>query len=379
MSKNIVVCCDGTANEFAQNRTNVIKLYSTLLLDTDRQVAFYHPGIGTMEPFGALSPVTRSFTRLLGMAVGYGLENDIRDAYVFLMQTYQSGDSIFLFGFSRGAFTVRAVASLIKMYGMVRSGNEPLVPYAIRMLTGIQRATDDASAAAYFDLASEFKRTMSCAIPRMRFVGIWDTVSSVGWIENPLHLPYEANNPDIEIGRHAVSIDERRAFFRSHLWQPPTNPSADRGPKDLQQVWFPGVHCDVGGGYPEVTCGLSKFPLQWMIEEAKAAGLLVDPERQAEVLGLTGSGEYVPAAANAPRHESLKRAWDIAEFIPKRHWNWKKRKWGHRMNLFRRRTIPPGSLIHDAAYLQGPDYQKRFPGDAIRVSTRTDPGPSAPA
>jgi len=111
MFRNIVICCDGTANEFAKDRTNVIKLYSALVQDTDAQVAYYHPGIGTMEPFGALSPITRTLTRVLGMAVGYGLENDIRDAYVFLMQAYQPEDSIYLFGFSRGAFTVRAVAS----------------------------------------------------------------------------------------------------------------------------------------------------------------------------------------------------------------------------------------------------------------------------
>src|ERR1035441_7900079 len=129
MAKNIVVCCDGTANEFAKDRTNVIKLYSALIQDAT-QVVSYRPGIGTMEPFGSLSPITRKLTRLLGMAVGYGLENDIRDAYVFLMQTYEPGDSIYLFGFSRGSFTVRAVASLIRMYGMIRKGNEALVPYA---------------------------------------------------------------------------------------------------------------------------------------------------------------------------------------------------------------------------------------------------------
>jgi uncharacterized protein (DUF2235 family) len=372
MPKNIVICCDGTANEFAKDRTNVLKLYSALVHDTDGQVTYYHPGIGTMEPFGALSPITRKFTRILGMAVGYGLENDIRDAYVFLMQNYQPGDSVFLFGFSRGAFTVRAVASLIRMYGMVRKDNEALVPYAIRMLVGIQRAGKKPEAkAAYFELASEFKRSMSGGNPRIRFVGVWDTVSSVGWIENPLHLPYEANNPDIEIGRHAVSVDERRAFFRSHLWQVPKESGATQAPRDIQQVWFPGVHCDVGGGYPEETSGLSKFALEWMMEEAKIAGLLVDAEKRAEVLGLTGSGKYVPAKADAPGHESLKGAWNVAEFIPKRHWNWKAGKWEHRMNLYRRRTIPPGSLIHDAAYLQGTDYQKRLPADAIRVSTQS--------
>ena len=370
MPKNIVICCDGTANEFAEDRTNVIKLYSALVQDADAQVAYYHPGIGTMEPFGALSPITRKLTRILGMAVGYGLENDIRDAYVFLMRSYGPDDRVYLFGFSRGAFTVRAVASLIRMYGLIREGNEPLVAYAIRLLMGIQRAgKNPAATEAYFALAEEFKRTMSRANPRIRFVGIWDTVSSVDWVENPLHLPYEANNSDIEIGRHAVSIDERRAFFRSHLWMAKDG-SAARGPRDLQQVWFPGVHCDVGGGYPEETSGLSKYALEWMLEEAKAAGLLVDPGREAEVLGRDGTAKFAPPQADAVRHESLKGAWNLAEFIPKRHWNWKAGKWEHRMNLYRRRTIPTNSLVHDAAYLQGVDYQKRIPADATRVSTR---------
>jgi uncharacterized protein (DUF2235 family) len=201
MSKNIVLCCDGTANEFAKDRTNVIKLYSALVHGTDAQVACYHPGIGTMEPFGALSPVTRAFTRVLGMAFGYGLEKDIRDLYVFLMQTHQPGDSVYLFGFSRGAFTVRAVASLIRMYGVISKGNEPLVPYAIRMMTGIQRAGEKKAAKdAYFSLANEFKRTMSCAQPRIRFVGVWDTVSSVGWMENPLHP-----RPTIPISKSAAT------------------------------------------------------------------------------------------------------------------------------------------------------------------------------
>ena len=367
MPKNIVLCCDGTANEFAKNRTNVIKLYSTLVHDTPAQVTYYHPGIGTMEPFGSLSPVTRWFTRVLGMAVGYGLENDIRDAYAFLMETYEAGDSVYLFGFSRGAFTVRVLASLIRRYGMIRKGNEPLVPYAIRMMTGIDRADRKSGIRAteakdaYFSLADEFKRTMSCAQPRLRFVGVWDTVSSVGWVDNPLHVPDEANNPDIEIGRHAVSIDERRAFFRTHMWQPPKDPAKAHGPQDCMQVWFPGVHCDVGGGYPECESGLSARALEWMLEEAKAAGLVVDAAKQAEVLAVTRT--------RTP-HESLKGFWNIAELVPKRHWNWTKHEWKHRMNLWRRRTMPEGSLVHDSAYEMGAEYQKKFPEEAQRVSTR---------
>ncbi len=367
MPKNIVLCCDGTANEFATDRTNVIKLYSTLVNDSPAQVTYYHPGIGTMEPFRSLSPLTRKFTRLLGMAVGYGLQNDLRDAYVFLMQKYEPGDSIYLFGFSRGAFTVRAVASLMKMYGMIRKGNESLVPYAIRMLMGIQAAKEDrAKVQAYFDLASEFHQTMSCAKPRIRFVGVWDTVSSVGWVENPLHLPYESSNPDIEVGRHAISIDERRAFFRSHLWIAPKDSSKPPGPKDVLQVWFPGVHCDVGGGYPEAESGQSKYALEWMLEEAKAAGLQTTPEKEREVLGVGGNPQYVVASPNARIHESLTPAWWVTEFVPKRHWNWKKGNWEHRMNLFRRRTIPPRSWVHESAYFRGEEYAKRLPADAQR-------------
>jgi uncharacterized protein (DUF2235 family) len=378
MPKNIVVCCDGTANEFAQNRTNVVKLYYALVHDNPAQIVYYHPGIGTMEPFGSLSPLSRKFTKLLGMAVGYQLANDVRDAYVFLMQQYERGDCIYLFGFSRGAFTVRAVASLIRLYGMLRKGNEPLVPYAIRMQMGIQGTKGDRTAVReYFDLAAEFKQTMSCANPRVRFVGVWDTVSSVGWVDNPLHLPYEANNPDIMIGRHAISIDEHRAFFRSHLWQLPKDSAVEHGPKDMQQVWFPGVHCDVGGGYAEAESGLSKYPLEWMLEEGKAAGLLVDPDREAEVLGLRG-GAYELAKPNGSIHKSLHGAWNIAEFIPKRHWNWKKGKSEHRMNLYRRRSIPPGSLVHESAYLRGDDYRKLIPDSAVRVVTKKH-APAAPA
>src|SRR5688500_3159140 len=109
MPRNIVICCDGTANEFAADRTNVVKLYYTLEHDSPDQVAFYHPGLGTMEPAGALTTVTREATRLLGKMVGYGLSNDIRDAYMVLMDQFREGDRVYLFGFSRGAYTARAV------------------------------------------------------------------------------------------------------------------------------------------------------------------------------------------------------------------------------------------------------------------------------
>lgn len=310
MSKNIVICCDGTANEFAPDTTNVIKLLYTLNLDPQLQVAYYHPGLGTMEPAGALTPVARKFTKVLGMAVGYGLSEDISRAHSFLMEQYEDGDKVFFFGFSRGAYTVRAVCSLLHMYGLIRPGNESLAPYAIRMMLAINRARNDKAKQdeakqRYFDLAASFRATMTRSQCKPWFVGLWDTVASVGWIDNPLKLPYVANNPDIEIGRHAVSIDERRAFFRSHLWRLPDEPASARGPRDLKQVWFAGVHCDVGGGYPEPQSGLAKIALDWMLQEAKKAGLAVDPAKEAEVLGRTGSGKYVAPDPNGMAHESL--------------------------------------------------------------------------
>jgi uncharacterized protein (DUF2235 family) len=370
VARNLVVCCDGTANEFARDNTNVVKLYSVLSHDPETQVAYYHPGLGTMEPEGALTTFSRKLTKLLGMAFGYGLADDIRHAYVFLMDRFQPGDRVFLFGFSRGAYTVRAVAALLHMYGLIRPGNEPLVPYAIRMLTGLERSRPEDFDEG-FDLAREFRAAMSETDCRPWFVGVWDTVSSVGWVENPLKLPFVTNNPDIEIGRHAVSIDERRAFFRSHLWWPPLDPSRPRGPKDLQQVWFPGVHCDVGGGYPEKESGLSKVALEWMLDEATAKGLLVDEEKCKAVLGRGGNRRYVPPDARAAAHESLKGFWNLAEFVWKKHYDRATRREAWRMNLYRRRTIPPGSLVHAAAYERGEAYRSRIPADAIRVGRVT--------
>jgi uncharacterized protein (DUF2235 family) len=372
MSRNLVVCCDGTANEFAHHKTNVIKLYSTLVHDPDRQLTYYQPGIGTMEAPGAVTNIGRKVTRVLGMAVGFGLENDIRNAYVFLMKYFTPGDKLYLFGFSRGAYTVRAVASLLRMYGLIRQGQEPLIPYAIRMLTSVSgpdSAKRNERAAAAFGLAREFKSTFSSVECRPHFVGVWDTVSSVGWVENPLKLPFIANNPDIQTGRHAVAIDERRAFFRTNLWRRPDG-SAESGPQDVLQVWFPGVHCDVGGGYPEAESGLSKIALEWMLREARAAGLLIDDAAEDLVLGYTGKGGYVAPNPTADAHESLKPAWWAAEFVPKRHYNFKTKKRGRKMNLFGRRTIPSGALIHESAYERGAEYASRLPADAVKVSTK---------
>lgn len=357
--KNVVLCCDGTANEFAADRTNVVKLFSVLDPRPEKQAIYYHPGLGTMEPPGVLTPLAQRLTRVLGRAVGYGLEADVRDAYAFLVGSFEPDDNVFLFGFSRGAYTVRTVAALLYLYGLIPKGNEPLVPYAIRMMTAINRAKNGTDKKPYFALAEEFKETFGRVRPcRPWFVGVWDTVSSVGWIENPLRLPHTADNPDIQIGRHAIALDERRAFFRTNLWRPRGAPPQS-GPQDLKQVWFPGVHSDVGGGYPEAESGLSKIALKWMLDEAIAKDLAVDSEKMAAVLGNRGD-PYVKPDPAADAHESLKGLWLAAEFLLKRHWDYRRKEWHRRMNLGRCRTIPPGSLIHRSAHQRGPQYFARL-------------------
>jgi uncharacterized protein (DUF2235 family) len=360
MGKNVVVCCDGTANEFATDHTNVLKLLWVLDNDPSRQVALYHPGLGTIEAAAALTSVARQATKMLGLAIGYGLESDVRDAYVFLMQQFRPGDALYMFGFSRGAYTVRGVASLLHMYGLLPPGNEPLVPYAIRMMNAVNRQKDGKA----FDVAEHFREAFRGPRCKPHFVGIWDTVNSVGWIENPLKLPYSASNPDIAIGRHAVAIDERRAFFRTNLWRPDP-PAANGGPKNLKQVWFPGVHSDVGGGYPEAESGLSKFAFEWMTREAALAGLIVDRARIDEVMGRV-STKYAKADPDAKMHESLTLWWRLAEVAPKKHWNWQRHCDERRMNLARRRTMPANPLVHAVAFVR---KNYTLPLGAIRVDT----------
>lgn len=372
MPKNIVVCCDGTANEFKRDRTNVVKLFFALVKEPGVQACYYHPGVGTMAAPGFATKAGAKIAELAGLAFGYGLNDDISHAYAFICRNFQPEDKLYLFGFSRGAYTARAVASMLHMYGLIPSDNDRLVPYAVRMMWAIHAlqkrgkptATADPRIDQYFGLAREFKATFSrkCA---PHFVGVWDTVSSVGWLSNPLSLPCTSNNSDIAIGRHAVAIDERRAFFRTNLWRPSSDPAL-AGPKDMQQVWFPGVHCDVGGGYPEAESGLAKIALKWMLDEARLAGLVLDERKVALVLGERGKG-YAAPDHNGYLHELLTPFWKPVEFIPKPHWENEQTTW--RANRSRRRTWPPKPWVHHAAWLrQDGRYAERLPPDAIRLS-----------
>ena len=338
MSKKIVVCCDGTNNKFGVTNTNAVKLYSTLIYKPGEQVVYYHPGVGTLGAPNALTKFSKWWTQLFGLAFGYGLTDAISDAYRYVMDQFEDGDQVFIFGFSRGAYTARALAGMLHMFGLIRKGNESLVPYATQMIKHLNQES--------FQVAPQFKATFSREC-KPHFVGVWDTVSSVGWLYDPVKLPYSANNPDIAIGRHAISVDERRCMFRQNLWGEP------KPEQNYKQVWFPGVHCDVGGGYGENESGLSKIALEWMLNEAENAGLIVDSQKASRVLGFTDPA-FARPDPGGELHRSLKGFWRILEFWPKPHMDMRvsppKKKW--RLGLGRCRTIPLGSTIHQTLLLR---------------------------
>lgn len=366
MARNIIVCCDGTGNEFDERKSNVIKLYKTLICD-DNQIAYYHPGVGTMGARNALSRIGKWWTKLLGLAFGYGISDNVADAYQFLMRNYQPGDKVYVFGFSRGAYTARALCGMLHAVGLLTPGNEGLIPYAIRMIKA--KKID-------FGVAFDFKKTFSREC-KPWFVGVWDTVSSVGWVYNAVHFPFTraTKNPDLNIVRHAVSIDERRAFFPSNSFGEPNNQQ-----QDVVEVLFAGVHSDVGGSYAEEQSQLSKVALRWMLCEAEIAGLRISPQRKADILG--GKSPYVsPDPVSKNQHESLHGWWWIAELWPKKvsvhgsSGTWKER---FRINLGRHRKFAPNALLHDSVQqrLQGtafPYKPKNLPENPKLVSDRCIP------
>lgn len=337
MSKNIVICCDGTSNEFGHRKSNVVKLYKTLICNQE-QIAYYHPGVGTIGSRNALSHIGKWWTRIIGLAFGYGLSENVADAYQFLMRNFEPGDKVYIFGFSRGAYTARVLCGMLHIVGLLREGNEGLIPYAIRMIKKNNNID--------FPIAFDFKKTFS-RVCKPHFIGVWDTVSSVGWIYNTVHFPFTqaTKNPDLNIVRHAVSIDERRAFFRANSFGQPNNED-----QDVKEVLFAGVHSDVGGSFPEEKCQLSQIALRWMLDEAEAAGLKVDQHRKTDVLG--GKQPYVePNPLTRTHNETLRGAWWLAEVWPKVvsvkdvSGKWKKRI---RINLARHRKFPPNPLVHES-------------------------------
>lgn len=254
MSKNIVICCDGTGNEYGQNNTNVVGLFERIARDT-QQVAFYDPGVGTFSAWPVVGPLAKRLALLAGQAFGYGLRRNIADAYRFLMRTYEPVDRVYLFGFSRGAYTVRCLAAMLGKCGLLDRGAENLVDSAMKIYTTAHNAS----------VAAGFKRTYGheCAL---HFVGVWDTVASLGLVLSRKAFDPRPQ-PPAAFNCHAISIDERRKKFPVYHWE------GGDTEQTVEQVWFAGVHSNVGGWYPQR--GLSDVTLEWMLTKASAQGLVL--------------------------------------------------------------------------------------------------------
>ncbi|SDX55291.1 Uncharacterized alpha/beta hydrolase domain [Ruegeria halocynthiae] len=330
--KKIVICCDGTGNEIRENQFNVLKFYRVLKESAD-QIGFYDPGVGTISNSGAWSRFKNQLKGVFGLATGYGLDANVLYAYRFLIRHFEDGDEVYLFGFSRGAHTVRVLAGFINMVGLLHPHQEHLCSYALT-------AYKQSGARDEFDVAWRVQEVLNTRRITIRFMGCWDTGASVivprpdrMYLPSLEALPYTQTNPCVRVFRHACAIDERRRMFRLSRWQEPqpfkTNPfvkDEDAEPQDIQQVWFAGLHGDNGSGYPEQESGAAKYPLAWMVDEARAHGLvfretmvkrLVMGENPRNVRA-GSKRDYAAPDIHAELHDSMTFWWRLLEYLPKR-------------------------------------------------------------
>jgi len=292
--KRIVVCSDGTGNSSNKGRgTNVFKLFESLDLtghhtdpELTPQIALYDDGVGT-EDFKPL--------KVFAGATGFGLSRNVRQLYRELVRVYDPGDEIFVFGFSRGAFTVRSLVGFIATCGLLdarRFATSAALRKAVRKAYRLYRQCyrtklQELLLGPLDEYHAQVFRSLWChpGEVRVRFVGVWDTVDAVGL---PFHLSdilnsvvYRFKFPDqrlsaiVDEARHALAMDDERHSFHPLLW----DERGDPHPARIDQVWFAGAHSNVGGGYPKQ--GMSLVALDWMAAKARAAGLrLIGGDRQ---------------------------------------------------------------------------------------------------
>jgi uncharacterized protein (DUF2235 family) len=283
--KNIVVFSDGTGQEGGEgNNTNVYKLFNMIEGRTNEQITFYDGGIGT------------GFRKVSAMS-GVGITANILECYQFISDHYQWGDRIFLFGFSRGAATVRSLAGFISRFGILPHSRPDLATKAWKIYKMSDEGVREKN-------AEEFLKRNATTWCNINFLGVWDTVKALGLPNKTLDAVWNKVLPhsfhDLKLSKcvqhayHALSIDEDREAFQPTPWQTEENDKSLLGkvyvdPRDgdaseqvdknreqtVKQVWFCGVHTDVGGGYKE--SGLSDIPLAWMIDRAMDEKLLEHP------------------------------------------------------------------------------------------------------
>lgn len=364
MPKNIVLLLDGTSNEIKENRTNILRLYGSLVKD-ESQLVYYDPGVGTLGG-NAWLRLWRKFVEIWGLITGYGLDKNVLEAYRFLIENYDDGkrvegedeaaDRIFIFGFSRGAYTARVLAGFLHAIGMIEERNLNLLPYAFRAYK--QADTDKKDS---FEEINLYRRTLQTEQVAVQCLGLFDTVSSLiewnGLLPRLKSYVYTSTNTSVISVRHAVAIDERRTMFRADLWDMDVSFVDKREPEnirkqDSKEVWFAGVHGDVGGGYPEKESGLAKIPLSWMIEETRAEGLDFNQHLVDKLVLGKGQDHYCGMDASGKLHDSMTPAWSILEFLPRLKPKDSRRPsfLGFTIPLFEPRHIPEGAYIHQSVF-----------------------------
>lgn len=270
MPKNIVILSDGTGQEGGVgNNTNVYKLFNMVLDRSPEQVAFYDRGLGT------------GWRKVTGNIGGGGISKNILECYKFIFDQYESGDRVFLFGFSRGAATVRSLSAFIHVFGILPKSRPELIQGAYEIYKTRKRTKRDERAKAFVAR----HHTMWC---RIKFLGVWDTVAALGLPFRTLDVLVDKVpifrhrfqdfrlSKSVENAYHALAIDDERRTFHPVLWD-----AECEHDQTVEQVWFCGMHTDVGGGYKET--GLSDITLEWMVEKARSHGLHIYPEHRVKL------------------------------------------------------------------------------------------------
>lgn len=269
MSKNIVVLSDGTGQEGGKGHdTNVYKLFRMLEDRTPRQVVFYDEGLGT------------DWRKITGNAFGAGFSKNLRQCYQFIFDNYNAGDNIFLFGFSRGAATVRSLASFIDYFGIMPKSRPELIKQAYRIYKSGRVKRDGKKRV-------DFVQKHPNQWVSIKFLGVWDTVPALGLpglipgkiidlVPGWKHRYHDFTlHPSVENAYHALSIDDDRKWFHPTIWERLWTQEELNYKQNVEQVWFSGAHSDVGGGVPlgQRPGGLSDIALEWMVQKAVTLGL----------------------------------------------------------------------------------------------------------
>ncbi|KAJ8496233.1 hypothetical protein ONZ45_g12531 [Pleurotus djamor] len=355
--RNLVLCIDGTANQFSAQSSNIVEIYSRLIKLAGVQHTFYNSGIGTYAKpsFRSWKYFKQVADHTIDTAIAWNFERIVHAAYKWLSETYEPGDRIFMFGFSRGAYQVRVVAGMIEKVGLLHKGSDNQIPFAYELYASVtsnskrKRNPKEVDARTFETpediLCRQFKRTLCHKDVKVHFVGAWDTVSSIGLLRGKSLPETVSGMGHVCSFRHALALDECRVKFQPEYANGGLGPREGDASCDVKEVWFAGTHSDVGGGSianPELTnFGPS---LRWMIQEATKRGLRLEPTAK----------HWVPL----PLTKSLKWFWLPLEALPIRSLSYKNEDgstW--RPHLCAGRRVQPGQRIHHTVFTrhQTPD------------------------